>query len=678
MNNLSFFPKLAIQNIKKNGKFYFPYILTCIGTIAGFYIMLSISGNDGVLSMNRPNLESILQMGCTLVGIFSVLFLFYTNSFLMKRRTKEIGLYNVLGMEKKHIGKILFFETLFIGIFSLIVGLLIGILLDKLVLLALTNLVNLDCGFQFYISTKAIIYSFILFGIIFLAQLIYNMLRIHLSKPIELLNGGNKGEKEPKTKWILTILGVLSLGIGYYIAVTTQNPLDALSLFFLAVILVVIGTYFLFIAVTTSVLKVLKKNKKFYYKPNHFISVSGMIYRMKQNAVGLANICILSTMVLVMISGTVCLYAGIDDTVNNSCPEDIVMEYQYENNNIINTDKIYDNVIDYSKQMNTTVSDYKKYEYLSFAGKQNGSNFSLDIKNHDVYNMNDVASMIFMTADEYNNTTGNNISLKNNEIAVYSNQNELSETVSIGDIEFKNKTKLNDTIKELSEVYYYNQNYYIIIVKDNNVLKDLYTLQSDYYGDNQSYYTTKILYNINGTEEEKIVYDENIFNSDVTSSGIHEYLESGSDASNLSFNIEFKAQLEKELYELFSGLLFLGIFLGFLFMMAAILIIYYKQISEGYEDKERYNIMQKVGLSKREVKSSINSQVLMVFFLPIIVAVIHLSFSFPLINKMISILGFTNPNLFLTVTLITAAVFILLYSIVYILTSKIYYNIVKE
>lgn len=677
MSNLSFFPKLAIQNIKKNGKFYFPYILTCIGTIAGFYIMLSISGNDGVIILNKPNLEIILSMGCTLVGIFSVLFLFYTNSFLMKRRTKEIGLYNILGMEKRHIGKILFFETLFIGSLSLIIGLAIGILLDKLVLLVLTNIINFDSGFEFYISTNAIISSLILFGVIFLAQLIYNFLRIHISKPIELLNGSKKGEKEPKTKWILTILGVISLGVGYYIAIAKENPIEALSFFFLAVILVVIGTYLLFIAVTIFVLKLLKKNKKFYYKSNHFISVSGMIYRMKQNAVGLANICILSTMVLVMISGTVCLYAGTNDTLNSRYPRDINLEYKYEDLNIVSADEIYNNVIEYSKEMNTTVSDYIKYEYLSFSAKQEDSYFSFDIADDEDYNysINDIATLICMTADEYNNATKSNVKLNDNEIAVYSHQNELPKDVAIGNIDFKNTIKLDEDIKEITGLYDYIPNYYIVVVNNRDTLNDLYNLQSQYYDENKSYFITKVNYNISGTNEEKSAYNEGIYESVIFPKDYEYYFEK---KIELSFLSRFRGDLEQSLYEMFGGFLFLGVFLGLLFTMAAILIIYYKQISEGYEDKERYNIMQKVGLSKREVKASINSQVLMVFFLPIIVAIIHVAFSFPLINRMLSLFGLTNPILFLIVTLITIGVFFLLYSAVYILTSKIYYNIVKN
>ncbi|MCH5300749.1 MAG: FtsX-like permease family protein [Ruminococcus sp.] len=664
MSNLSFFPKLAIQNIKKNGKFYFPYILTCIGTIAGFYIMLSISGNEGVTVMKKDSLNAVLAMGSDLVGIFSVLFLFYTNSFLMKRRTKEIGLYNILGMEKRHIGKILFFETLFIGILSLIIGLLAGIIFDKLVLLILTNIINFESGFEFYISINGIICTVFLFGVIFLAQLIYNLFKIHLSKPIELLNGSKKGEKEPKTKWIMTILGILSLGIGYYIAVTTQSPILALSNFFFAVILVVIGTYFLFVAITISVLKLLKKNKKFYYKSNHFISVSGMIYRMKQNAVGLANICILSTMVLVMVSSTVCLYAGINDTLTNRFPGDIDLEYAYDDEITISAEEIYDNVMTYSEEMDTTVSDYRKYEYLSFSAKQEGPGFSLNIQDSDTYSIEEIATLFCMTSDEYNTATNSNVNLKENEIAVYSNKNKLPGKVNIGNMSFKNTADLDKDIKEITGSFTAIPNYHIIVVKNRNTLNDLYKLQSDYYEDDQSYIITRVCYNISGSNEEKIAYGNGIWDSPINGISL--------------FNADSKAASEQDLYDLYGGFLFLGVFLGLLFIMAAILIIYYKQISEGYEDKERYNIMQKVGLSKREIKSSINSQVLMVFFLPILVAVMHVGFCFPLITKLLLAFGITNNVLLLIVTLITIAVFILIYSIVYTLTSKIYYNIVKN
>ncbi len=319
-----FYQKLAVTNIKKNGKTYFPYILTCISTIAMFYIMNFISVNDGLDSMyGGRELKTILNLGTYVIGFFSVVFLFYTNSFLIKRRKKELGLYNILGMEKKHIAKLLLWETLFVAIISMILGLISGIAVSKLIFLVLLKILNFKVTMGFVISTNSIVKTVILFGSIFLLTLINNMRQIHLAKPVELLKGGQIGEKEPKTKWILTLIGILSLGAGYYIALTTEAPLAALNMFFLAAILVMIGTWSLFTAGSIALLKMLRKNKKFYYKTNHFINVSGMIYRMKQNAVGLANICILSTTVLVMLSTTVSLYIGMEDVLRTRFPRDI-------------------------------------------------------------------------------------------------------------------------------------------------------------------------------------------------------------------------------------------------------------------------------------------------------------------------------------------------------------------
>lgn len=307
MSNM-FYPKLAVTNIKKNGKFYFPYMLTCVGTIAMFYIMCSITFNDGLNSIpHNDSLKIILHLGCTVIGLFSVIFLLYTNSFLMKRRKKEFGLFNILGMEKRHISKIMTYETLIISFISVLLGITVGILFGKLIMMALFKFLSFKVSINSSISSKGLIISVILFSAIFLLTLLTNLAKMHLSNPIELLRGGNTGEKEPKTKIILAILGFACVGTGYYIAIVTKSPLQALTLFFLAVVLVIIGTYCLFTAGSIAVLKLMRKNKKYYYKTSHFISVSGMLYRMKQNAVGLANICILSTMVLVMISTTVCL-----------------------------------------------------------------------------------------------------------------------------------------------------------------------------------------------------------------------------------------------------------------------------------------------------------------------------------------------------------------------------------
>lgn len=321
-----YYTKLALNNIKKNSKAYIPYILTCIGTIIMFYnmIFLVVVKDMGPIS-NNGSLRFMLLLGTIITGIFSFIFLSYTNNFLIKQRKKEFGLFNILGMEKRHIAKIMFFETFFIGLISLVAGIVGGILISKLMILLLLKIINFKVVFGFEIPVAAVITTLVLFGVIFFVNLIYNILQVHLSKPIELLKGGNVGDREPKTKWVSTIVGILSLGFGYYLALTAKSPLVALNMFFIAVIFVMIGTHNLFKAGSIALLKSLRKNKNYYYKTNHFISVSGMIYRMKQNAAGLANICILSTAVIITLFTTVSLYVGLEDVLRSRYPRNIVI-----------------------------------------------------------------------------------------------------------------------------------------------------------------------------------------------------------------------------------------------------------------------------------------------------------------------------------------------------------------
>ena len=325
MNN-RFFSKLAASNIKKNGKAYIPYILSCVMTVALFYIVKSLSYNPGLKNMvGSSTMMTMMSMCSVIIALFAIVFLFYTNSFLMKRRKKEFGVFNILGMEKSHIAKTMAWENFYVTLISIVGGLVIGLALDKAMFLLIAQVLNEEITLGFFISDKAIISTIVMFCIIFLLILLNSIRQIHTANPIELVTAGNAGEREPKTKWVLAILGLLSLGAGYYIALTIENPLTALVYFFFAVILVIIGTYMLFTAGSIALLKILRKNKKYYYKTKHFTSISGMIYRMKQNAVGLANICILSTAVLVMVSSTSSLMLGLQDVIATRYPNDFVV-----------------------------------------------------------------------------------------------------------------------------------------------------------------------------------------------------------------------------------------------------------------------------------------------------------------------------------------------------------------
>lgn len=653
-----FYQKLAVNNIKKNGKTYFPYILTCISTIAMFYIMHFISVNDGLDSMSGGSqLKTILNLGTYVIGFFSVVFLFYTNSFLIKRRKKELGLYNILGMEKKHIAKLLLWETLFVAIISMILGLISGIAVSKLMFLVLLKILQFKVPMGFIISTNSIVKTVILFGFIFILTLINNMRQIHLAKPVELLKGGQVGEKEPKTKWILTLIGILSLGAGYYIALTTESPLAALNMFFLAAILVMIGTWSLFTAGSIALLKMLRKNKKFYYKTNHFINVSGMIYRMKQNAVGLANICILSTTVLVMLSTTVSLYIGMEDVLRTRFPRDISISAR--NVSKEKTEVLNNMIKEQGDKDDILMKNIVKYRSLSLPMIQDKNYFT---DSGSYLDANNLGFLEFIPLSEYNDLENKSIALKENEVMLFTYRGEIAEdSINILGNEFKIKERINSmTVDGIASAVVANG--YFIIVPDEKTIEKIYASSTQVDGkiEDLSYY---FAFDTDDNAEKEIALTNEI-NSKIKQLSIDARCE-GLEESRESF------------FSLYGGLFFLGIFLGALFIMATVLIIYYKQISEGYDDKERFEIMQKVGMSKEEIKKSIGNQVLMVFFLPLVTAIIHIAFAFKVIVKLLAVLNLTNVTLFVICTAGTIFVFAIFYAIVYFLTSRVYYKIVS-
>ena len=403
MNN-RFFPKLAASNIKKNGKAYIPYILSCVMTVAMFYIVKSLSYNPGLKNMvGSSTMMTMMSMCSVMIALFAIIFLFYTNSFLVKRRKKEFGVFNILGMEKSHIAKTMAWENFYVTLISIAGGLVIGIALDKAMFLLIAQVLNEEISLGFFISDKAIISTVVMFCIIFLLILLNSISQIQTANPIELLTAGNAGEREPKTKWVLTILGLLSLGTGYYIALAIKNPLTALVYFFFAVILVIIGTYMLFTAGSIALLKILRKNKKYYYKTKHFTSISGMIYRMKQNAVGLANICILSTAVLVMVSSTSSLMLGMQDVIATRYPDDFIVysnetsaERAYES---------FDAIRELQEEQNLNVTSEREYRYLVFPAFINGDTFEVT-RDANFSSLGNLNNLIFVSLSDYNRVMG--------------------------------------------------------------------------------------------------------------------------------------------------------------------------------------------------------------------------------------------------------------------------------
>ena len=661
MNN-RFFPKLAASNIKKNGKAYIPYILSCVMTVAMFYIVKSLSYNPGLKNMvGSSTMMTMMSMCSVMIALFAIIFLFYTNSFLVKRRKKEFGVFNILGMEKSHIAKTMAWENFYVTLISIAGGLVIGIALDKAMFLLIAQVLNEEISLGFFISDKAIISTVVMFCIIFLLILLNSIRQIQTANPIELLTAGNAGEREPKTKWILTILGLLSLGTGYYIALAIKNPLTALVYFFFAVILVIIGTYMLFTAGSIALLKILRKNKKYYYKTKHFTSISGMIYRMKQNAVGLANICILSTAVLVMVSSTSSLMLGMQDVIATRYPDDFIVysnetseERAYES---------FDAIRELQEEQNLNVTSEREYRYLVFPAFINGDTFEVT-RDANFSSLGNLNNLIFVSLSDYNRVMGTDKTLAEDEILVYSDRLQFNyPTLKIFDREYSVKEKIDEFIGN-GLIVAVAANTQFIVLPDGTDIDELYALQKEALSDGASEIQYYYGFNSDADEETQRAFYRTL---------LEDYVGHGYEGT-----IESKADSRSEFVGLYGGFFFIGIFLGILFIMATVLIIYYKQISEGYDDKQRYEIMQKVGMTHQEIKNSIHSQVLTVFFLPLIVAGIHIAVAFPIITKLLALLNLLNVQLFLTCTVVCYVVFAVMYLLIYLLTARTYYKIVSK
>ena len=661
MNN-RFFPKLAASNIKKNGKAYIPYILSCVMTVAMFYIVKSLSYNPGLKNMvGSSTMMTMMSMCSVMIALFAIIFLFYTNSFLVKRRKKEFGVFNILGMEKSHIAKTMAWENFYVTLISIAGGLVIGIALDKAMFLLIAQVLNEEISLGFFISDKAIISTVVMFCIIFLLILLNSIMQIQTANPIELLTAGNAGEREPKTKWILTILGLLSLGTGYYIALAIKNPITALVYFFFAVILVIIGTYMLFTAGSIALLKILRKNKKYYYKTKHFTSISGMIYRMKQNAVGLANICILSTAVLVMVSSTSSLMLGMQDVIATRYPDDFIVysnetseERAYES---------FDTIRELQEEQNLNVTSEREYRYLVFPAFINGDTFEVT-RDANFSSLGNLNNLIFVSLSDYNRVMGTDKTLAEDEILVYSDRLQFNyPTLKIFDREYSVKEKIDEFIGN-GLIVAVAANTQFIVLPDGTDIDELYALQKEALSDGASEIQYYYGFNSDADEETQRAFYRTL---------LEDYVGHGYEGT-----IESKADSRSEFVGLYGGFFFIGIFLGILFIMATVLIIYYKQISEGYDDKQRYEIMQKVGMTHQEIKNSIHSQVLTVFFLPLIVAGIHIAVAFPIITKLLALLNLLNVQLFLTCTVVCYVVFAVMYLLIYLLTARTYYKIVSK
>lgn len=665
-----FYPKLAMTGIARNRKTYIPYILTCTGMIMMFYIVSFLSRSDTVAAMlGGDTMQGILSLGSGVIFIFALIFLFYTNSFLIRRRKKEFGLYNILGMGKRNLAGILVWESVIIAALSYLGGLFCGILFSKLAELVMTRLLHGSVSLGFSVDWSAILRTLGLFAIIHCLILLNALRQIHVSNPVELLRSEAVGEKPPKSNWLLALLGALILGGAYYLALTIEDPVAALVTFFLAVVMVIVATYLLFIAGSVVLCRLLQKSKRYYYKTNHFVSVSSMVYRMKRNGAGLASICILSTMVLVMISSTMCLYIGTEDTLRTRYPRNIIVKTDSLDTAYIDT--VHGAVEEVLEKSGQKAENLLHYRYLDAAVylAENRILFEAPASEDVQFSLyENIWQLFVLPLEDYNRLTGQKETLREDEVLLYATKSTFTwDTITIGTLPPRQAEKLSEFTDIGMEVTLSAPALYLI-VSDFDALAGIWeelvkpenglAVRHDYYG-----------FDLNCAAQTQIEIGDTIYESILL-------LQQADDAFP-QVSAECAEKDRANLYALYGSLLFLGALLGAVFLCAAVLIMYYKQITEGYEDQSRFEIMQKVGMSKPEIRKSINSQVLTVFFLPLAAAGIHLVFAFPMISKMLTLFSLTNTALFTAVIIGCYLVFALFYIGVYFLTSREYFSVVS-
>lgn len=667
------FSRLAKQNIRNNKSTYIPYMITCIFCIAMIYMMEFLRDCPTLDQAVRQadEVRMIVFTGEIVVEIFCIIFLIYSNSFLMKRRQKEIGLYNILGLERNHIGIVMFLETIITSIGSLAGGIATGIIGSKLALLLLLKLLHIPSVLGFYISVKGIFTCLFMFGIIFLMILFLNLAKIHLSRPVELLRGNNTGEKEPAAKWLMALIGFICLGAGYYLAVTTESPIKAITIFLLAVILVMAGTYLLFTAGSIVILKFLRLRKSFYYRTGNFISISGMLYRMKQNAIGLASICILSTGVLLMISMTVSIYFGMNDIMLNRYPYDVDMSVTSISEEECQTaieafeKAIADNKVPVEKSVEEI--------YLDIVCSKNGDQILIKPAN-TIRNSDSVLVLSLLNQAEYERLTGISANLNDGEIFAWYPSAVQKDSVTVDETEFTVKKWLDKNPLTCGEDAVSDNA--VLVVTDED-FKKFDEMRTEMYKGVSSApagedLTLHLGLDITGSETDKIDFGTPVMEV------VKDLKKNGGLSENSWITSGIRQQEYESYYADNGSLLFIGIFLGSLFLMGTAMIIYYKQISEGYEDQKRFEIMQKVGLSRREVRSSVRRQILMVFFLPLLMAMLHITMAFPMIRRMLLLFGMTNTKLFIGCTAGTVLIFAVVYGLIYLMTARSYYHIVER
>ena len=671
-----YYPRLAFEGIRKNRRLYVPYILTCVGMVMMLYIISFLAEDVEKIGFRGSETLSIVpSLGTVVIAVFSCIFLFYTNSFLVRRRKKEFGLYNILGMGKRNLSIIIFYETLMIAAISLLAGLPLGILFSKLAELLLLNILRVEVNYEFFVSFRAILLTSEAFGAIFLLQLLNSVRQVRFSTAINLLHSENYGEKPSKLNWLFGAFGAILLGGAYYIAVSIKNPVTALAAFTVAVIMVIIGTYLVMISGSVMFCQLLKKWKSYYYRPNRFVSVSSMVYRMKRNGAGLASICILATMVLVTVSSTTSLYFGMEDSLYERYPREMDVDVSVYSVSDLNAERmkpIMEAIDGINEKYGVVPENGFSYMTATVAGMVSGDEVETDSTQVNELDLTagGLFQFYFVPLSEYNRVCGKSETLGPGEAMIYTPRAEYSpDRISFhgaGSFDIVKRLESFPTDGDMAALM--APTMVVVVPNLEDALGSL---------------TQVALYTGDPLVTAKLVYD---YDTGIDAEIQPEYSKAVGEAllglEGDEYRVRYRTVSSREddrqdFLGLYGGLFYLGIMLSAVFGFAAVLIIYYKQISEGYEDRSRFGIMRKVGMTDRDIRKSINSQLLTVFYLPLIFAGIHLLFAYPLIEKILTMLQLSNVGLFAAVTLICFAVFAVLYMLVYKITSNAYYNIVR-
>ena len=656
--------KLAISNLIKNRKLYYPFALAVLLAVTISYLFYSLTFNPKMVEMRGgSSIQFTLQLGLIVVTLASAIIVLYANSFVMKNRSKELGIYGMLGLEKRHLISMTFKELLIFGLVTVTAGIGIGALFDNLIFALLLKLSKMKVDLVATFQWSVVLSILLVFGLIFLVIVLLNAIRIIRMDALQLSREKAKGEKKGRFLVFQTILGLLSLGSGYYLAQSVTNALLAISTFFLAVILVILGTYLLFNAGITVFLKMLKKNKKYYYKPNNLISVSNLIFRMKKNAVGLATIAILSTMVLVTMSAATSIYNGSENIKKLLYPHD--MSISGQNVEVEDLDQL---LTQYAKEKNLTISTKDVLSYASFGlSSQDGTKLTTFAKGQNSV----MPKTVFLVFDQkdYEKMTGQKLNLTNNEVGLFAKNDGLK-----GQKAFSLNNQ-NYTIKEAIQQDFLRDhvaNQYVLLISDYNYLV-VSNLQDflDKYQDSAIYTQLYGGMDVTASKEEQLKL------SDDFDAYVNNFSHNLKNENGMVYGANIASESTVEMNALFGGVLFIGIFLSIIFMVGTVLVIYYKQISEGYEDRERFVILQKVGLDQKQIKQTINKQVLTVFFLPLAFAFLHLAFAYHMLSLILKVVGVVDSAMMLSVTLSICGIFALVYILIFMITSRSYRKIVQ-